>query len=168
MARDKAIIRLLNESDSLEELTGLLHRAYRVLADLNLRYMATHLDVSVTRDRIKNGRCFVAELNGRVVGTITYYEPRHSKGSPWLERPEVAHIGQMGVEPELQRRGIGTQLMIYTEHVARDDGAAELALDTAEPARHLIEWYERLGYRFIEFTTWDVTNYRSVIMSKTV
>ena len=82
MARDKAIIRLLNESDSLEELTELLHRAYRVLADLNLRYMATHQDVSVTRDRIKNGRCFVAELNGRVVGTITYYEPRHSKGSP--------------------------------------------------------------------------------------
>ncbi|MDH4155799.1 MAG: GNAT family N-acetyltransferase [candidate division Zixibacteria bacterium] len=166
MAEEEVIIRPLSESDSLEELTELLHRAYRVLADLNLRYMATHQDVNVTRDRIKNGRCFVAEMDGQVVGTITYYEPGHSKGSPWLERPEIAHIGQMGVAPELQGRGIGTRLMNYTERVARGDGAVELALDTAEPATHLIKWYERLGYRFIEHTTWDVTNYRSVIMSK--
>ncbi|MBW1796697.1 MAG: GNAT family N-acetyltransferase, partial [Deltaproteobacteria bacterium] len=48
------------------------------------------------------------------------------------------------------------------------DGASELALDTAEQATHLINWYERLGYRFIEYVDWDVTNYRSVIMSKRV
>ena len=56
--------------------------------------------------------------------------------------------------------------MLHAETCAERDGAAELALDTAEPARHLIDWYTRLGYRFIEYAQWDVTNYRSVVMSK--
>jgi hypothetical protein len=43
-----------------------------------------------------------------------------------------------------------------------------MALDTAEPAAHLIAFYNRLGYRFIEHAQWRMTNYRSVIMSKTL
>ncbi|KXK57320.1 MAG: hypothetical protein UZ07_CHB004000728 [Chlorobi bacterium OLB7] len=52
------------------------------------------------------------------------------------------------------------------EAEARALGATELALDTAQPAEHLCQWYQRLGFRFIEYAQWDVTNYRSVILSK--
>ena len=41
-----------------------------------------------------------------------------------------------------------------------------LALDTAEGATHLIDWYAKLGFEFVEYTQWEVTNYRSVIMAK--
>jgi hypothetical protein len=58
--------------------------------------------------------------------------------------------------------------MLHAEACAERDDAAELAVDTAEPARHLIDWYTRLGYRFIEYAQWDVTNYRSVVMSKPI
>lgn len=44
----------------------------------------------------------------------------------------------------------------------------ELALDTAVPATHLIDRYKRLGYRTVAHYQRDVTNYRSVIMSKEV
>jgi len=45
-------------------------------------------------------------------------------------------------------------------------GATELALDTSEGADHLIAWYERKGFRFVEYAQWKGKSYRSVIMSK--
>ena len=56
--------------------------------------------------------------------------------------------------------------MRVIEQRALQQGATELALDTAEGATHLIRWYERLGFRFIQHVSWDETNYRSVVMSK--
>jgi GNAT superfamily N-acetyltransferase len=161
-------IRDLQDTDSLEELTGLLHRAYGALSEMGLKFLATHQDAGVTRERIAVGRCFVAAQGDEIVGTITYYPAGHGKGSPWLESGGVAHMGQLAVEPKLQGRGIATRLVGHVEQTARRDGARELALDTAEPARHLIAWYERMGYRFIEHVQWQVTNYRSVVMSKTL
>ena len=77
-------------------------------------------------------------------------------------------MGQLGVRPALREQGIGSGLILTVEEAARRDGARDLALDTAEPAVHLTEWYQSLGYRFVEFANWDMTNYRSVIMSKTL
>ncbi|MEJ7735308.1 MAG: GNAT family N-acetyltransferase [Polyangiaceae bacterium] len=45
-------------------------------------------------------------------------------------------------------------------------GARELALDTAEPAAHLIALYTRLGYRSVDHQTGADVNYRSLIMSR--
>jgi len=166
MPNDLIIRRFDPAIDSIEELTLLLKRAYKILADMGLRYWATWQGPDVTADRIRDRHCFVAFLDGRLVGTITYAPADKKGGSPWYDRPEVAGIGQFGVEPGLQRSGIGAQMMAFIEEHARQDGALELALDTAEPATHLVGWYERLGYRFIEHVQWDQVNYRSVIMSK--
>jgi signal transduction histidine kinase len=45
-------------------------------------------------------------------------------------------------------------------------GMIELALDTSEHATRLIETYARRGSLEVERCRWDVTNYRSVVMSK--
>jgi len=165
---DRITIRQLNDTDSLEDLTELLHRAYKILADMGLKYVATYQTVEITRKRLGNGTCFVAERGGRIVGTVLYRKPGQPKGCPFYERPDIAHVSQMGVEPDLQRRGIGVKLMRHAEETAARDGASELSLDTSEQATHLIEWYERLGYRFVEYIDWEITNYRSVILSKRV
>ena len=161
-------IRPLRENDSLEELTELLHRAYKKLADMGLQYLATHQAVDVTRTRISKGTCYVAELDERIVGTIIYRNPGQTKGAPHYDRPDIAYIGQMAVEPAFQGRGIATSLIRHVETQARSDGASELAFDTSEQAAHLIEWYRRMGYEIVGYVKWDVTNYRSVIMSKRV
>lgn len=41
-----------------------------------------------------------------------------------------------------------------------------MALDTAEPAQHLRDWYTSLGYRLVDYAQWPGKTYRSVIMSK--
>jgi GNAT superfamily N-acetyltransferase len=68
----------------------------------------------------------------------------------------------------LQRGGIGGRLVAHLEAKARELGSTCLALDTAEGATHLVQWYERLGFRFVQHAQWDVTNYRSVVMSKSL
>jgi predicted N-acetyltransferase YhbS len=161
-------IRPLLAGDSLEEITDLLHRAYAVLAGMGLKYMATHQSVEVTRARVAQGECFVAARGNTIVGTIVFRPAAQTTGCPWYDRPEVASFGQFAVEPRLQSNGLGRQLIAHVEERARVLGASEIALDTAEPAKHLVDWYGRLGYRFIETTNWGHTNYRSVIMSKTL
>jgi GNAT superfamily N-acetyltransferase len=159
-------IRRLSPSDSLSELTALLHRAYARLAALGLHYMATDQSEAVTRERAEQGECYVALANERLVGTIIFRDAARTAGSPWLERPEVASLGQFAVEPGLQAQGLGARLMDFVEHRALATGAQEIALDTAEPATHLVSWYGRRGYRLIEHAQWRHTNYCSVIMSK--
>jgi predicted N-acetyltransferase YhbS len=161
-------IRRLAADDNVENLTALLHRAYATLGARGWNYTAVDQTVEVTRKRLAEGTCLVAaDRDGRIVGTIMYNPARISYGgSPWLCRADVAHLGQFGVEPSLQRSGIGARLMAAVEELARADGAREIALDTAEPALHLIDWYARCGYRFIEHAQWRGKRYRSVIMSK--
>lgn len=162
------VIRRFDDSDSIDDLTDLLHRGYKSLADLGLRYLATHQDAETTRKRIEHAECFVAVYAGKLVGTITLNLPEATFGTPWYDRADVAHFQQFAIDPAFQGRGIGTRLMAFIEDFARRHGVQELALDTAETAVHLIAWYKKLGYRVIEYTDWDVTNYRSVIMSKTL
>jgi ribosomal protein S18 acetylase RimI-like enzyme len=162
------IIRPFAETDSVDKLTELLHRAYKSLADMGLKFLATHQDAGTTLKRISRGECFVGAIDGAIITTITFYMPAPSKVSSWYNRPDVGKIGQLAVEPEYQRQHMASQMMQFIEAHAARRGVAELACDTSEQATHLIEWYKRLGYRFIEYVQWDVTNYRSVVMSKTL
>ena len=165
---DAISVRPIRPDDSIEALTDLLHRAYAVLGAKGWNYTAVDQSVEVTRERIAEGTCLVAvDRDGRVVGTIVYNPSTHGfEGSPWLCRNDVSHLGQFAVEPSVQRAGIGARLMAAVEDMARADGAREIALDTAEPAVHLIDWYARSGYRFIEYAQWKAKRYRSVVMSK--
>ncbi len=108
----------------------------------------------------------MAVADGALLGTIVVKDASQTRGCPWYDRPDVASIGQFGVEPGLQGKGLGRRLMAMAEELALASGAREIALDTAEPATHLVAWYKRLGYRHIEYAQWSHTNYRSVIMSK--
>jgi predicted N-acetyltransferase YhbS len=159
-------IRHLASTDSLEDLTDLLHRAYKVLADMGFRFTATYQDAATTRERCEHGETFVAERDRAVVGTVTFYPVGKNRGCPWYERPGVSSFGQFAVEPALQKTGIGAALMDAVERRAAETGADEIALDTAEGAHHLIAYYERRGYRHVGHADWHSTNYRSVILSK--
>lgn len=146
----------------------LLHMAYKQLAELGLNYTATYQDSAVTRQRVDDGHCVVGEVNGRLVATITYYRPGLYPHCPKYQQDLVGVIGQFGVLPELQGTGIGNRLLSVVEKMAAQDQCRELALDTAEPAIHLHHYYERRGYRIVDYVQWEGKTYRSVIMSKTL
>lgn len=162
--------RLISKDDSIQEITKLLHKAYKILADKGLKYVATYQDDSITLNRIENAyKCFVGIYNGDIVTTAALYSPKQSSMDNWYKNNFVAKFGQFAVLPELQGYGIGSRMMEILENEAKKiEGVTELALDTSEKAYHLIEYYKKRGYRHIETVNWDVTNYYSVILSKTL
>lgn len=159
------IIRSFRPDDSIPRITSILNAAYSRLLDLGLKYVATAQGDDVTARRIQKGRCFVAELDGQIVGSIVYEDQRQTNGCPWYDRPEVASFHQFGVDPAHQQHGVGRALLAHVEGEAVLSGAKELALDTAEWAYHLINWYGSLGYRLTGEAQWRDVNYKSVLMS---
>ena len=87
-----------------------------------------------------------------------------------MHKLELAVSGTLLVDStssiDVSGQGIGSAMLELIENRAAELGAEELALDTAEGAIHLIDYYKKRGYRFIEYVDWDITNYRSVILSK--
>ena len=159
-------IRCLKPEDSLEDLTTLLHAAYAQLAALGFRYAAVDQDVALTAKRVAQGTCLVAVSEGRLVGTVTVRPGGSDEGTPYTGQNDVYVFGQFGVLPDLQGGGLGRDLVAACERVAVDAGATRMALDTAEGVDHLVAWYGRLGYRFVDYVQWGHTNYRSVILEK--
>ena len=166
---DRALIRPFREDDAIPPITRLLHDAYAPLAAMNLRFTATHQNDEVTLARLMRGVPWVAELDGEIVATVTLYPAEGSSyGCEWYDKPGVFYFGQFAVRPDLQGKGLGGRLVAVMEAEAAARGASELALDTAEGALHLIRWYEKLGFRFVGFMDFSTTNYRSVVLSKTL
>ncbi|AMO24354.1 GNAT family N-acetyltransferase [Ramlibacter tataouinensis] len=163
------MIRALDPSDDLVALTALIHAAYAPQAERGLRYWGTHQTVEDTRTRFAAGHGFVAELNGRFVGTITVRPPQPASPVQIYRDPGTWSIGQYAVHPELKGNGLGRQLHERAVKHARDHGAVTMALDTAQPAVSLIAMYRRWGYEVVGEADWRPhTNYSSVIMSKSI
>ncbi|MFI5144059.1 MAG: GNAT family N-acetyltransferase [Ignavibacteria bacterium] len=165
---DKIVIRPFSENDSIEELTGLLHRAYKFLADMGLHFIATWQTEEMTERLVTNGDCFIAMLDDRMIGTILLYGRHKDDGTlpDWYKKDDVRVCGKFAVEPEYQRQGIGNELMDFIEEYAKKLGLKELALDTSDKAQHLIDYYTKRGYRFICTHKWPGVNYHSIVLSK--
>jgi len=162
-------IRPWSESDSVPELTALLHRAYSVWAEKGIRFLATHQDDATTAFRLSDSFSFVATIEGRIVGTVSLYDKPRPKPCEYYLRPGVWSFGQFGVVPEEKGSGVGAQLLQHIEAFAREHGALELACDTAEPAVELHDYYQRNGYLPVDIHGthhWSATNYRSLVLSK--
>jgi GNAT superfamily N-acetyltransferase len=162
----KPFIREAKLPDDVAPLTGLLHRAYAGLADMGLHFTACDQPPEVTERRMRAGVCFVAEFEDRIAGTISIRRATPEDVVEPFRDPETMICGQFGVEPDLRGRGIGGALHQHAIDFAVASGARTLALDTAEPAAHLIALYSRWGYRIVARHRWSSTNYRSVIMTR--
>jgi GNAT superfamily N-acetyltransferase len=154
-------------TDSIPDLTKLLHRAYGPLAEMGMRFLASHQDDATTLERVSGGECWVGVMGDRVIATVTVRRPLAvAHESPWYARPDVASMEQLAVDPEHQRNGVGSALIALAERVATEWGYAEMALDTSERAEHLLRIYQKRGYRIVETLERDIVNYRSIVLSK--
>jgi len=83
-------------------------------------------------------RHFAAVLDGRVVGCATILR------RPWMDKPAWQLRG-MAVEPQYQRRGIGTLLLEAIERTVRaEPHSLQLWCNARTPA---IEFYRRHGWQ---------------------
>ncbi len=165
-------IRPLAARDSFDALTRLLHLAYAPLAEAGMNFTAATQTAETTARRAAEGRCFVAEHDGAIVGTVTVCGP-YAEGEapwaadvPWFREPDTAHFHQFAVHPALQGQGLGRRLIVTCERWALQHGYRRMALDTALPAEALRSLYTRLGYADVGQVQWEGKHYRSAIMQR--
>ncbi|SAL86989.1 acetyltransferase [Caballeronia terrestris] len=152
--------------DSFDELTGMLHRAFAPLGEMGLNCTCVDQSVALTRERVARGTCYIAVCKGRIVGTMTLYVRDPYSCCELYGRGDVASIRQFGVDPAHQGRGIGKLMLAFAEHWVAARGYAELALDTPQPAAHLMAFYRGQGFRITEFVRFPGKRYNSAILSK--
>lgn len=100
--RDKVVIRPLDGDDSIHEITELLHRAFKSDIQHQYVYPAAEQDEETTREQIRRGECWVAELDGRLVGIGIVWPPSPPARHRWYRPRHIAHLRQLAVEPDLQ------------------------------------------------------------------
>ena len=97
------------------------------------------------------GALRVAELNGRIIGTVILLQEQDSAygQADWqipLEEP-VSVVHTLAVDPEYSRQGIGRALLDYAAETGRQQGLKAIRLDVYEENRRAIQFYEACGYR---------------------
>lgn len=162
-------IRLFDESiDSVEELTSLLHRAYKRLAEMDLHFVATNQSVEYTRNYLKKGECYILTSQGtkKLIGTIFYYTSTWPDAPDVYRRDDTVLFGKFAVDPDRQNSGLGSKLMDFIEERARSNGKKAVVLDTSEKALHLIDYYTKRSYEYLHHWQWPDVNYKSVVLLK--
>jgi ribosomal protein S18 acetylase RimI-like enzyme len=126
------------------ELAGaLVVDAYRTLGDEGGQPYETLLrDVS---GRVANSDVLVAELDGRVVGTVTFVDGQRALSE--VDDPDAATIRMLGVSTEARGRGIGRALVVECIERARRSGRRRVRLDTRTSMTVAHGLYESLGFR---------------------
>lgn len=162
------VLRPIVAEDSLNELTRMLHRAFARLGRMGLNCFCVDQTADATRQRIAKGECFVAESDGRIVGSITLCRPESDSESATYRSRTVAKVIQFAVDTEFQGRGLGLMLLDLAESWATRHGYREIALDTPEPAEHLIAFYRHFGFHLVEAQQFAGRAYRSAVLLKKI
>jgi ribosomal protein S18 acetylase RimI-like enzyme len=151
---DGLVIRVArqDEGDAVGVLT---ERVYRDGGFVGDDYAAELRD---GESRVREATVVVAELDGRLVGSVTVARP----GTAYSEiaEPDELEVRMLAVADDVRRRGIADALMEAVEAMARQRGLAGVILSTAPGMHGAHRLYERRGYVRQPERDWDVGGLR--------
>jgi len=86
----------------------------------------------------------VAELEGRVVGTVALWAPGAAASEAWL--PEACDLRHLAIDPSAQGRGLSKPLLDEAERRARELGAKYICLHVRRGNKGVAALYLGRGY----------------------
>jgi ribosomal protein S18 acetylase RimI-like enzyme len=144
MEQEPVVIRPVPEEwEAVGELTV---AAYRTLPDIwSPAHLAYERHLRDVGGRTVHSTVLVAELGGRLVGTVTYVPGPGPDAEG--DDPDAAEIRMLAVDASARGRGIGRLLVEACIARARADGRLRVALHTRKVMEHARHIYDRLGFR---------------------
>jgi ribosomal protein S18 acetylase RimI-like enzyme len=133
------------ELDDLSHLLADVYREFRPYLPKQVwpAYIAEIVDV---RSRLPDSELVVAELGGRIVGTVGFY--RDASLSVLERWPDGwTSIRTLGVLPDARGRGVGEALALECLRRAGELEAPTVGLHTSPSMTAATRLYERLGFR---------------------
>ena len=162
----RVVIRRLQAADSIEQLTGLVNRAYSNLVDAAFRLEGANQSVERTKERIAQGVCLVAEANGRLVGTLSMRVGFANPVCRYLAKPNIVCRYQHAVDPAIQGKGIGHALMQESERWARELYFDEIVEYTAEQHSWKRAYWKRNGIVEVDRIQWPGDSFFCIVGAK--
>lgn len=98
----------------------------------------------LVRARFEEGPMWVAEIDGRIVGTVSV-----------IFEPEGVYIRSMAVRPDAQGRGVAHGLMEAVDEFWKTTGRDRIFLYTTYFTTGARQLYEKHGFRWVRDTTAD-------------
>jgi ribosomal protein S18 acetylase RimI-like enzyme len=86
----------------------------------------------------------VAELDGRVVGTVAVWAPGAKESEAWL--PAACDLRHLAFDPSVQGQGLSKPLLDEAERRARERGAKYVCLHVRRGNKGVANLYMRRGY----------------------
>ena len=78
---------------------------------------------------------------------LKYIENGRIAGSVYLQKQnEILYLGMLSVDPTIQAKGIGKQLLAAAEDHARNMGCKAIEMTVISKRMELVKWYKRHGY----------------------
>jgi ribosomal protein S18 acetylase RimI-like enzyme len=105
------------------------------------RRIAELRDVASKR---KGALVLVAELDGRVVGTVALWPPGAPESEAWM--PDSCDLRHLAFDPVVQGRGLSGPLLDEAERRARAMGAKYVCLHVRRGNKGVANLYMRRGY----------------------
>jgi GNAT superfamily N-acetyltransferase len=130
----------------LDRVRSLVLAAYAEYAQVLSPEVWAHYqrDLADVEHRTRAGCVLVAESNGGLVGTATFYPDASQAGMGWPT--DCAAVRAVAVSPEFRSRGVAELLMTYCAQLAHAAGARSLRLHTASFMSAAVALYTRLGF----------------------
>lgn len=139
MTIDVTIARLPQDFDRWDELLDLIMRSFAYMDGVIDPPSSAHrLSPTNLRDKARDEVCFIATLDGRLVGCVFL-----------AERADVFYVGKLAVDDNVRGAGIGRALMLSAERHAIGHGKPVLELQTRIELTANHSTFSRMG--FVEF-----------------
>jgi ribosomal protein S18 acetylase RimI-like enzyme len=107
------------------------------------------------RDRIsdKDHTIFIARILKQAVGYVWFAVERRPKNVFKYAQARV-YIHQLSVNPDYRRSGVGNQLMMVVEGVAREHNICKFALDSWAFNKEAHAFFEQQGFSCFNINMW--------------
>jgi GNAT superfamily N-acetyltransferase len=132
-------------AEDIPHLVSLLNSAYR--GETSKKGWTTEADM-VNGD-LRTDETDLQRLMQQPVTTFLKYTNENNKieGCVFLQkRNGKMYLGMLSVDPSLQAKGIGKEIMLSAEEYALQQGCPAIYMRVISIRHELIAWYERKGY----------------------
>ncbi len=102
-------------------------------------------DITDVAHRLEAGEVIVAEMQGRLVGTISFYPDGRRSDEGWPEG--WASLRVLAVHPDCRGLGVGRRLMEECFRRCREKGIPTVGLHTSKLMAIAREMYRRMGFQ---------------------
>lgn len=158
-----------NTEISWDEITDVIHDAYKEREKQNLHFAATRSTPAENAQKILDGKCFLAMDNNEIAGLVFLrcpkwpYLTRKNGKQKWYCDKKYGMVINLAVKEKYKRHGISKKLLQKLIDECKDLKLDSVIIDTSSKLKWLNQFYASFGFKKVDYISWNTTNYYTIV-----